>query len=136
MMDQTENGEATLNEMITNYIALRDKKEAIQKQQKAVVKQYDDALEMIENYLMGHLRGQKLTSTSCDAGVAFIKHKRSATIGDAQVFREFVISNQNFDLADFRAKPEAVEDYAKEHEGQTPPGVNYRSYDAVQVNRK
>ena len=128
--------DATLNEMITSYIALRDKKEAIQKEQKAVVKQYDDAMESIENYLMGHLRQQRLTSTSCDAGVAFIKRKRSATVGDVQVFREHVISTQNFDLADFRAKPEAVEDYAKEHEGQMPPGVNFRTYDAVQVNRK
>lgn len=128
--------DTTLNEMITSYIALRDKKEAIQKEQKAVIKQYDDAMDQIENFLMGHLRGQKLTSTSCDAGVAFIKRKRSATVADTLVFREHVISTGNFDLADFRAKPEAVEDYAKEHEGQVPPGVNFRTYDAVQVNRK
>ena len=128
--------ETTLNEMITTYIALRDKKAAIEKEQKAVVKQYDDAMEQIENFLMGHLRAQKLTNMACEAGVAFIKRKRSATVADTELFREFVISNQNFDLVDFRAKPEPVEDYAKEHEGQVPPGVNFRQYDAVQVNRK
>lgn len=132
-MDTSDN---TLNEMITSYIALRDKKEAIQKQQREVVKQYDDAMEGIENYLKGLMQQQRLTSLSCDTGVAFIKRKRSATIADTQTFREHVIATGNFDLADFRAKPEAVEDYAKEHEGQLPPGVNFRQYDAVQVNRK
>jgi len=126
----------TLNEMITSYIALRDKRDAIKKQQKEVVKEYDEAMERIENYLKGLLQTQRLSSLSCDAGVAFISRKRSATVGDAQVFREFVISNQNFDLVDFRAKPETVEDFAKEHDGQVPPGVNFRTYDAVQVNRK
>jgi hypothetical protein len=128
--------DTTLNEMITSYIALRDKKAAIEKEQKAVVKQYDDAMEQIENFLMGHLRQQKLTNMACEAGVAFIKRKRSATVGDTQVFREHVISTNNFDLCDFRAKPEAVEDYANEHDGEVPPGVNFRTYDAVQVNRK
>ena len=126
----------TLNEMITSYIALRDKRDAIKKQQKEVVKEYDEAMERIENYLKGLLQTQRLSSLSCDAGVAFISRKRSATVGDTQVFREFVISNQNFDLVDFRAKPETVEDFAKEHDGQVPPGVNFRTYDAVQVNRK
>jgi hypothetical protein len=128
--------DTTLNEMITSYIALRDKKEAIVKQQREVVKAYDDAMEQIENYLKGLLQTQRLSSLSCDAGVAFVKRKRSATVGDTQVFREHVISTNNFDLCDFRAKPEAVEDYAKEHDGQVPPGVNFRTYDAVQVNRK
>jgi hypothetical protein len=128
--------DTTLNEMITSYIALRDKKAAIEKEQKAVIKNYDDAMEQIENFLMGHLRQQKLTNMACEAGVAFIKRKRSATVGDTQVFREHVISTNNFDLCDFRAKPEAVEDYAKEHDGEVPPGVNFRTYDAVQVNRK
>lgn len=126
----------TIHEMIESYIALRDKKEAIVKQQREVTKQYDDAMEQIENYLKGLLQTQRLSSFSCDAGVAFIKRKRSATVGDTQVFREHVISTGNFDLADFRAKPEAVEDYANEHDGQVPPGVNFRTYDAVQVNRK
>ena len=102
----------------------------------AGLKQYDDAMDQIENYLKGLLQQQRLTSFSCDAGVAFVKRKRSATIADTQTFREHVISTGNFDLCDFRAKPEAVEDYAKEHDGQVPPCVNFRTYDAVQVNRK
>ena len=128
--------DATLSQMITSYIALRDKKGEIETAHKATVKKYDDAMEQIENYLKGLLHTQHLTSLSCDAGVAFIKRKRSATIADTQTFREHVISTQNFDLVDFRAKADIVEDYANEHEGQLPPGVNFRTYDDVQVNRK
>jgi hypothetical protein len=100
------------------------------------VKQYDDAMEQIENYLKGLMQSQKVTSLSArGVGVAFIKRKRSATIADTQTFREHVIATGNFELVDFRAKPEPVEDYAKEHDGQLPPGINFRTYDDVQVNR-
>ena len=128
--------ETTLNEMITSYIALRDKKDEIKKMHRGVLKKYEDALEQIENFLKGYLHSQQVNSVSCDAGVAFIKRARSATVADMGMFREFVISNENFDLADFRAKVDAVEDYVGEHDGQLPPGVNFSSYDAVYVNRK
>jgi len=128
--------ENTLNEMITSYIALRDKRDAIKKQQAATVKQYDDAMDQIENYLKGLMQAQRVTKIGCKAGVAFISRKRSATIADKGMFREYVISNNNFDLAEFRASVEAVEDYVKEHDGQLPPGVNFHTYDAVQVNRQ
>lgn len=134
--NETPENDGTLSEMIVSYIALRDKRDALRKTQATVIKQYDDAMESIENYLKGLMMAQKVTNIGCSAGVAFINRKRSATVADAGTFREFVISNNNFDLADFRAKVEAVEDYVKEHDGQLPPGVNFRTYDAVQVNRK
>lgn len=131
-----DTSEGTVNEMIVSYIALRDKRDALKKEHSGVIKKYDEAMDQIEDYLMGQLRAQKVNSMSCDAGVAFIKRQTSATVADTGVFREHVISTGNFDLADFRAKKEAVEDYAKEHDGQLPPGVNFRAADAVFVNRK
>jgi hypothetical protein len=132
-MDQNE---TTVSEMIGTYIKLRDKKDALKKEHSGVIKQYDDAMEKIELWLMGQLQAQQVNSMSCDAGVAFFKRVTSATVADTGMFREHVISTGNFDLADFRAKKEAVEDYINNHDGQLPPGVNFRASNEVFVNRK
>jgi hypothetical protein len=126
----------TLEKMIESYIKLRDKKAAIKKVQEAALKEYTDAMVSIEDFLKAHLQTQGVNSVSCPAGTAFIKRKRSATMADKGVFREFVISTNNFDLCDMSAKVEAVEDYVKEHDGQLPPGVNYSSYEGVNIQRK
>jgi hypothetical protein len=126
----------TLQHLIDGYIKLRDKKAAIKKQQEVVLKEYTDAMIGIEDFLKAHLQEQGVNSVSCDAGTAFIKRKRSATLADKGVFREFVISSGNFDLCDFSAKVEAVEDWAEEHQGQLPPGVNFSSYEGVNIQRK
>jgi len=108
----------------------------MQERHKAELKQYTDAMVELEGYLRGHLKSQKLNSISCDAGTAFIQRQRSATIADTAVFREFVIANSNFDLADFRAKKDAVEAYIDEHNGEGVPGVNFSARDIVLVQRR
>lgn len=128
--------QGTLQHLITSYIKLRDKKAVIKKQQEVVVKEYTDAMIAIEDFFKAHLQEQGVNSVSCDAGTAFIKRKRSATLADKSVFREFVISSGNFDLCDMSAKVEAVENWAEEHEGQLPPGVNFSTFDGVNIQRK
>jgi len=103
---------------------------------KAELKQYNDAMVELEGYLRGHLKSQKLNSISCGAGTAFIQRTRSATVADTAIFREFVISNSNFDLADFRPKKDAVEGYIEEHNGEGVPGVNFSTRDIVLVQRR
>jgi len=122
--------------MIDSFIKLRDKKEELIEKHKAELKQYNDAMVELEGYLRGHLKSQKLNSISCGAGTAFIQRTRSATVADTAIFREFVISNSNFDLADFRPKKDAVEGYIEEHNGEGVPGVNFSTRDIVLVQRR
>src|SRR5262245_267150 len=124
-----------LEKMIDSYIKLRDKKEALYEQHKAEMKKYNDALDELSGYLRGHLKSQKLNAISCDAGTAFIQRSRSATVADTATFREFVIANSNFDLADFRPKKDAVESYIEEHR-EGVPGVNFSTRDIVLVQRR
>lgn len=128
----------TLEEMITGYIQLRDKKEAIAKQQAAVIKQYKDAMDLIGAQLKAHLQSNNLQNIATDGGTAFLKTVRSATVADKQAFREHVIANGEFDLADFRPNKEAVEDWANDptHGGNPPPGVKLEAFLDVGVQRK
>jgi len=125
-----------LEKMIDSYITLRDRKEELIEKHKAELKQYNEAMDELAGYLRGHLLSQKLQSISCDAGTAFLQRQRSATVADMAIFREFVISNSNFDLADFRPKKDAVEGYIEEHKGEGVPGVNFTVRNGVLVQRR
>jgi hypothetical protein len=128
--------EGTLEKMVSGYIKLRDKRDALKKVHSAEIKKFNDAMGEIEDYLRGHLQASNLTSISCRDATAFLKMDTSATVADMGVFREHVISTRNFDLADFRAKKEAVEEFVANNDGQLPPGVNYSQHQGVQVRRK
>ena len=128
----------TLEEMITNYIALRDKKKSLADDHKKVLEKYNTAMTEIETYLQGYLQQNNLQNLACKDGTAFLKTKRSATIADRGMFREFIISSKNFDMADFSANVEAVEDYVKDptNGGNLPPGVNFSTFVSVGIQRK
>jgi hypothetical protein len=135
MPDEESPNPMTLGKMIAGYIALRDKKKEIAEQQAKVIKQYSDAMNEIANYLQGHLQRNNLQNIATPEGTAHLKTSRRATVADKSVFREYVISSQNFDMADFSARVEAVEDYVKDNGGNLPPGVNFTTFQSVGVQK-
>lgn len=128
--------DGVLQTLIDSYVKLRDKKEALIKEQKLHVKQLQDVMDEIEGFLRGHLKQQKVTSISSEFATAFLNRQRSATLADSGMFREHVIATGNFELADFRPSKDAVETYISEHNGHPPPGVNWSIREVVQVQRK
>lgn len=124
----------TLDDLITNYLKLRDRRDHMKKVHAAVIKQYDDAMELIGAQLKAHLQTQGLQRTATTGGTAFLKTTTSATVGDKSAFRDFVIANGNYDLIDFRANKTGVEAYLEANKA-LPPGVNYSSFEDVGVQR-
>jgi len=122
--------------MLTSYIKLRDEKAKVEARHKEEMKQYTEAMALIEGYLKDYLQKQNLQHIATGDITAFLSRSRKATLQDSGIFREFIIENGNFDLADFRPKVEAVEDYLEEHDGQTPPGVNFTTAVTLRVNRR
>jgi|SRR5262245_48380256 len=127
---------ATHEDMIASYVKLRDTKNKIIERHKKELKPYNEGMEEIGQFLLDYLRKQKLQSVATKEATAFLRHERSATVADMDLFRKHVIANEDFDLADFRAKKDAVEDYIKSHDGQLPPGVNFSTTIVVSVQRK
>jgi pyocin large subunit-like protein len=128
----------TLGKMISSYIALRDKKKAIADEQAKVLKEYTEAMAAIEEVLKQHMLADGVQNIATDEGTAFLKVSRRATVADKSAFREYVISSKNFDMADFSAKVEAVQDFVNDpaNAGSLPPGVNFATYQSVGVQRK
>jgi hypothetical protein len=125
----------TLEEMITKYMALRDKRNAIKKSITDKVKEYDDAMEALAGMLKHHMQANNLQSIATTAGTAFFKRVTSATVADKSLFREYVIANGDFDMADFRPSKEAVEAYIEENKGNLPPGINFSVMQEVGVQK-
>jgi hypothetical protein len=121
--------------LIEFYVKLRDRIEA---ENKAFAKRMEAAKTkktVLEGIMLQILQANGATSMKSPGGTVYQTTKRSATLGDAEAFREFIIDNHAFELADIKANAAAVEDYANEHNGNLPPGVNFSQFVAVGVRR-
>jgi hypothetical protein len=121
---------------VAQYIALRDKINAIKEEHKKILEPYNDALDKLNEVLLNHLNEIKSDSASVNGiGTVYRTAKASASLADAQAFMDFVIENQTWDLLDRRANVTAVQDYMHEHAGELPPGVNFNRRFVAGVRR-
>jgi hypothetical protein len=123
-----------VDQLVDQYVRLRDKlKEAddAHKKKTAAAREY---LVMLNGKLLEQLAAVGGESVKTPHGTAYQSTKRSASIADGDAFREYVINNGEFDLVDWRANANAVDDFIKEH-GAVPPGVNFSTMITVGVRR-
>ena len=120
---------------IGQYVALRDKKKAIQDKHKAELKPYNDALETLEMVMLGYLNQINTDNTSAKGvGTVYKTIKKSASIADGAEFQRHVIGTESWNLIDWKANATAVETFMQEHE-QPVPGVNFTQHVTVGVRR-
>ena len=124
-----------INKTVAQYIAVRDKKKLLEAQHKEQLKPFTSLMEEIEGLLLNYMQRTGSNSIATDGGTVYISTVPRATIGDAAAFRSWVIANNLFELADWRANAPRIMDYIDEHNGQTPPGVNPSTYTSVRFRR-
>jgi len=125
----------TINQLIDSYVTLRDRKRALESKHKEALKPYNDVMGQIEGELLEMIQRQGVQSLSGSGGTAYLSTKPRATIKDGSAFRGYVISNQKFELVDWKANANAVFDFINANNGSPPPGVNASSYTSVNVRR-
>jgi hypothetical protein len=116
------------------YVALRDKIAEIKDAHKAQLAPYNEALETLGNLLLKHLQDNNTDSMATKGGTFYESDKTSAPLSDPALFREHVVASQDWDLADWKANPTAVQEYLKTHQ-ELPPGVNITTYKTIGVRR-
>lgn len=126
---------AKVDECIARYVKLRDSLKAADDAQKDKTRPAREYLEQLNSHLLGLLNASGGDSISTSAGTAYRTEKKSATIADPAVFRQHIINNGEWDMADWKANPTSVEAYIGE-KGVPPPGVNYSTTYVVGVRRK
>jgi len=123
-----------IDELVDQYVRLRDKIKAADDAHKEKTKNARSYLELLNGRLLERLNDVGGESVKTPHGTVYRTTRRSATIADGDTFRQYVIENEQFDLVDWRANANAVDDFIKE-EGVQPPGVNFSQAFTVGVRR-
>ena len=123
-----------MDELVEQYVTLRDKIKASDDAHKEKTRDARDYLEALNGKLLERLNEVGGDSVKTKHGTAYRSTKRSATIADGDLFRTFVREQEQFDLVDWRANALAVADYIEEHEAP-PPGINFSTIFTVGVRR-
>jgi hypothetical protein len=121
--------------LIERFVYLRDLRTKFDSEMAAYRKEtYDDEMNAIELELLDYLNKVGVESIRSKAGTAFKHKSTSVTTADSHAFREYVIGNQVWELADWRPNKTQVNRMVDEGAG-VPPGVNYSTHYSVQIRR-
>lgn len=124
-----------LDKLIDRYVKLRDHKRELQAKHKAELAPVNQLMDEVEGVLLTYMQQSGVKSVATPGGTAYQSRQLSATIKDGTAFRSYVVTNQAFDLVDWRANANAVFDFVNEHAGTPPPGVQPSSRVTINVRR-
>lgn len=116
------------------YVELRDRIAAIQAEQIEKTKPLQAAKERLDGILLKHLQDQGAQNIKTASGTIYQRVAASAPIKDKKAFREFVVTNQQFDMLDWKANKVAVRTYMEENQTDVP-GVNFTATLTIGVRR-
>jgi len=121
-MANTPLSERSTDELIDKYIKIRDRKEALAKQQKEELSKYTRAMDAIENDMLRRLNDEQAEKIGTKHGTAYKTVRTSATVADWETTLQYVIDMEMWALLERRVSKQAVQEHI-EHLGTTPPGV-------------
>ena len=125
-----------LDELVANYIKLRDRKSQLKKQYDEKVAKVDAVMDRMEAIILKTFQDSGIDSARTDAGTAYISTRTSATVGSREELFQWI--QEDFDersiFLENRVSKVAVEQY-KAANDDLPPGVNFRSEIVVGVRR-
>jgi len=112
------------NRIVKIILKMRDAIAEKTKAYEAEVKVIELQKEQLENELLKRLQSRGSTQTKTEYGTAFLDEQMSVTIADDDLFRSFVLNEQNLDWFQRRVKVETLREYQKENDGRLPPGLS------------
>ena len=125
-----------LDELVANYIKLRDKKSQLKKQYDEKVAKVDAVMDKMEAIILKTFQDSGIDSARTDAGTAYISTRTSATVGSREELFQWI--QEDFEersiFLENRVSKVAVEQF-KAANDDLPPGINFRSEIVVGVRR-
>ena len=124
----------TVDEVVSAYIKLRSKKEAMEADTKAEVKKIVEKMDKFEGWLKQQADAQGVTSFKTKHGTAFLKTTDYANVENWDAAFKFILDNQAYDLLNKAVSKVAVRGYIEMNKA-VPPGVNYGTKIEVEVRK-
>lgn len=126
-----------IEDLVAKYVALRDKKAALEAAHKEKLAPINNAMMKVEGLLLRSLNelGGEAASIKTASGTAYITHRTSAKVRDWEGFFEgFVVPNQAWHMINHAANKTAVAEFVEENQA-APPGIEWVREAAVNINR-
>ncbi|ENO78421.1 hypothetical protein [Thauera sp. 63] len=125
-----------LDELVANYIKLRDKKSQLRKQYDEKVVKIDAVMDKMEAIILKTFQNSGIDSAHTNAGTAYLSIRTSAYVTNREDFFTWVLDDTENRISFFadRVNKAMVEEF-KAANGNLPPGVTYRSEVTVGVRR-
>lgn len=123
-----------VDELVAQYVKLRDRIKEADDAHKKKTAGARELLDRLNGKMLERLNDLGGDSVKTSSGTVYRTTKKSASIADGDLFRGWVIENGAYDVVDWKANANAVEDFIKA-EGSPPPGVNYSQTYLVGVRR-
>jgi hypothetical protein len=124
----------SVNKRVDQYIQLRDKLKEMDKEHEERRKPLLDLQTVLSGWLTEFLEKTDGTAIKTKSGTVYLSTRYSASLADPEVFFQFVLANEAYELLDRRANSTACKDYVTE-KGSLPPGVNLTAIKTVGVRR-
>lgn len=120
--------------LVEQYVRLRDTLKKADEDHKEKTRAAREYKEQLEAKLLAKLNDAGGDSVKTKEGTVYRTTRRSASVADGDTFRKYVISNELFDLVDWRANAPAIAEFIDDA-GAPPPGVNFSTSFTVGVRR-
>ena len=124
----------TIDQVVEKYVALRDKKSAIENEAKERAAVIRDKMLLLEAFIKEKAEAEGVTSFKTKHGTAYVTTSDFATVADWDAVLQFVKENGAFDLLERRVSKNAVRGYLEENK-EVPAGINYGTKLGVGVRR-
>ena len=134
MSEVIERPAMTMDQMARDYVALRDKKAAIEKENLERVAPYTAMLRRIEGYMLEVLNTAGADSIKTPHGTVYKSMRTSATVSDRQAFLDFVLATKLYELLESRVSKLAAQAIIAETQKDIP-GVETSSELVINVRR-
>jgi hypothetical protein len=124
----------TVDDVVSAYVKLRDKKDAMEAEVKDRTKEIKERLNKMEAWLKEQADAQGVTSFKTKHGTAFLTTTDYANVADWDSVLEFIQANEAYDMLEKRVSKIAVRGYIDTNKA-VPPGINYGTKLEVNVRK-
>ena len=124
-----------VDRLVKVYIKIRDEKERVNKEAKDAVAVLDKQMEKIEAQMLAYSIESGVASFKTPFGTCYKKQSEKASVADWNSLEAWMLKNQDLSMVEHRVKVTAVREYAEDHDGSLPPGVNVFKEEKMYFNR-
>lgn len=110
------------DQVIAAYIKLRDQRDALKKEQAAVLARFNEKLYKLQLWLQKQLQDTGQSSAKTPSGTAFLQTDTSVTVEDFDAVLAFIKSTDLWPMLEKRVSKTVVADYIESTQ-QIPPGI-------------